>query len=433
MMRKTILYFGVAMALAACSAISFFMSNPMGEEPTLAPGTLLPTFSATTPTSQSPDPTQENTDTPEATAALEATLIPDARVLPDGNGFTWTRVADGFSLPTFLVTPPDGSGWLFVLEQYGRIWILDPESGQRELFMDLSDRVTQSGYEQGLLGMAFDPDYAQNGYFYLYYTNRVGDSVLARYRVSADPRVADAGSEERFFTYEQPYINHNGGMLTFGPDGMLYLGLGDGGSAGDPHGNGQSLNTYLGKILRFDVRDLNNLVPVDNPFVGSAYPLIYYYGLRNPWRFAFDARTADLYIADVGQGEYEEIDHVPAGSGGDKNFGWNLFEGYQPYQGNDAITIALVEPVAVYSHELGCSVSGGFVYRGDDLPEFQGVYLYSDVCSGNVWGLVRDGQGNWQNAVLFETGYQVTSFGLDQDGEMYLLTYDGGVFKLARR
>jgi glucose/arabinose dehydrogenase len=372
--------------------------------------------------------------TPPAAPILPTdTTFPGVTEFPDTNQFEWMLIARRFARPIFLLSPPDGSNRLFILEQRGGIYILDPETGERTLFMDLSDRVIKSGTEEGLLGMVFDPDYAENGYFYIHYTNLGGNTVVARYSVSPNPQVGDRDSEERFFTQEQPFVDHNGGMLAFGPDGMLYVSLGDGGSAGDRLDAAQSLETYLGKILRMNVADLENLAPADNPFVDSEHPLIYHYGLRNPWRFSFDAVTGDMYIGDVGQADFEEIDFVPAGSGGGVNFGWDLFEGYIPLKDMETAPTGLVDPIAAYGHDQGCAVTGGYVYRGAALPEWQGIYLYADFCTGNVWGLVRDEAGEWQNALLFETERNISSFGVDAEGELYLLDYEGAVFKLARR
>jgi len=230
---------------------------------------------------------------------------------------------------------------------------------------------------------------------------------------------------------EQPYANHNGGGLAFGPDGYLYIATGDGGSAGDPEGNGQRLDTLLGKLLRLDVDSAEPYaIPPDNPFRDGTRPEIWAYGLRNPWRFAFDRLTGDLYIGDVGQGDWEEIDFQPAGAPGGINYGWNLREGVHPYT-SDA-TAGLTDPVAEYSHASGCSVTGGVVVRSPSLPEWTGVYLYGDYCSGRIWGMVRDERGMWQNAALFETGLRISSFGVDAEAEVYLLDHGGSLYRLGR-
>ena len=231
---------------------------------------------------------------------------------------------------------------------------------------------------------------------------------------------------------EQPFQNHKGGQLQFGPDGYLYIGMGDGGSQGDPDGNGQSLETLLGKILRIDVdHDEPYAVPSDNPYVdGGGLWEIWDYGLRNPWRFSFDQLNGDLYIGDVGQDAWEEIDYLPAGSPGGENFGWNYFEGTYSYRGSPPAGMKFVMPVAEYSHDLGNAVIGGYVYRGINLPSWQGVYLYGDYGSGKVWGLLHLRDGSWQNALMFETGRQISSFGLDENGEIYLVDDAGSILML---
>jgi glucose/arabinose dehydrogenase len=322
---------------------------------------------------------------------------------------------------------PDGSGRLFVLEKAGRIRILLNDQLLPEPFLDITDRVNSSANEQGLLGLAFHPNYAQNGYFYVNYTGRGGNTFISRFHASDN--VADAGSEMNLLKVDQPFPNHNGGVLTFGPDGLLYAGLGDGGSEGDPFGNAQSLDTLLGKILRIDIDSKEPYaIPPDNPFGNE----ILYYGLRNPWRISFDKLTGDLYIADVGQGDWEEIDFVQAGSSGGLNFGWNVYEGNHDYKNNGA-TGDFVPPVAEYSHaEGGCSVTGGYVYRGSML-EWNGIYLYGDYCTGYIWGSIHAQDGSWQTQLLFEANQRITSFGQSVDGEIYMLSDGGSVFQLTRK
>ncbi len=255
------------------------------------------------------------------------------------------------------------------------------------------------------------------------YTDKDGDTVIARFQATADPNLADPNSEVILLQVGQPFGNHNGGTMAFGSEGYLYIGLGDGGSAGDPFGNGQKLDTLLGKILRIDVDSAEPYaIPADNPFGNE----IWAYGLRNPWRMSFDSLTGDLYIGDVGQGEWEEIDFISAGSAGGLNFGWDYFEGTHPYDGTPPQDAQLVPPVAEYDHGQGCSVTGGYVYRGA-MPEWNGIYLYGDYCSGNVWGLIRSGEG-WQDQVLFDAEGRITSFGQDESGEVYIVL-DGGQIK----
>lgn len=348
-----------------------------------------------------------------------------------------TEVADGFNRPLYLTHAGDGSGRLFVLEQGGRVYIL--QEGQRldTPFLDLTTLVSADansfGYtERGLLGLAFAPDYATSGIFYVNYTDRAGDSVVARYRVSADANVADSVSAEIILTVDQPYANHNGGHLAFGPDGYLYIGFGDGGSQGDPQGNGQRLDTLLGKLLRIDVSgETGYTIPADNPFVGTpdAQPEIWAYGLRNPWRFTFDRATGDLYIGDVGGSAWEEINFQPADSTGGENYGWSLFEASQARTaaGSDGLTM----PIAEYSHSEGVSVTGGYVYRGERIPDLQGIYLYGDFGFGTIWAAWRDAVGAWQSAVyIANSGQVISSFGEDEAGELYIVNYSGLVMRL---
>jgi glucose/arabinose dehydrogenase len=334
--------------------------------------------------------------------------------------------------PVGLVNAGDGSGRLFILEQAGRIRVVQDGNLLPDPFLDITDRVSCCG-ERGLLGLAFHPDYKQNGQFYINYTDLNGNTVIARYHVSSDdPNHADPGSEEPLLHVNQPYPNHNGGETVFGPDGYLYLGLGDGGSAGDPQGHAQSLDTFLGKILRIDVNSGDPYaIPPDNPFVnGGGKPEIWAYGLRNPWRFSFDRETDDLYIGDVGQDSWEEIDYLSSGGPGGTNFGWDYREGKHAYEGTPPAGLDLVDPVAEYGHDQGCSVTGGFVYRGKNLPAWQGIYLFGDYCSGLVWGLIKGGDGAWTDQVLFQTGAQITSFGEDESGEVYLVDHGGTVYRL---
>ncbi|MCA9902330.1 MAG: PQQ-dependent sugar dehydrogenase, partial [Anaerolineae bacterium] len=301
-----------------------------------------------------------------------------------------TEIARGFSRPLFVTHAGDGSGRLFVVEQGGRIWILEEERRLDTPFLDISQLVSSeangAGYsERGLLGLAFHPDYAENGVFFVDYTDTNGNTVVARYRVSAaDPDLADPASAEIILTQQQPYANHNGGHLAFGPDGYLYIGFGDGGSQGDPNGNAQNRSSWLGKILRIAAGPEGGYaIPEDNPFVQdtNAAPEIWAYGLRNPWRFSFDRETGDLYIGDVGGSDWEEIDYQPAGSPGGANYGWNIYEGMHPTSGR-AAPEDLVLPITEYPHSEGVSVAGGYVYRGSTIESLQGIYLYGDFGFG---------------------------------------------------
>jgi glucose/arabinose dehydrogenase len=367
----------------------------------------------------------------ESVPGLVETAPPETSQVsfPDPRKYEWRLVTSGLNRPVGLVNAGDGSRRLFVLEQEGVIRVIRDGELQAEPFLDIRDRVGSNANEQGLLGLAFHPDYMQNGFFYVDYTDRNGNTVIARFSVSDDPNQADADSEKRLLGIEQPYSNHNGGAMAFGPDGYLYIGTGDGGSGGDPQGNAQSLDTLLGKVLRLDVDGGD---PYSIP-AGNLQAEIWAYGLRNPWRFSFDGLTGDLYIGDVGQGTWEEIDFWPAGSPGGANFGWNYREGAHPYEGSPPEGLQLVEPVAEYDHSVGVSVTGGVVYRGEVLPEFYGIYLYGDYGSGRVWGLLRNPDGSWQNQLLFESGANITSFGQDQAGEVYVVDHGGAVLVLAAK
>ncbi len=346
----------------------------------------------------------------------------------------WKELVSGLNKPTDLAEIPDGSGLLVVLEQVGTIRAMK-KSGDllAAPFLDLTDRVGSQNTEQGLLGLAFHPKYADNGYFYVNYIDLSGNTVIARFSGKPGSAQADPKSEKILLQVKQPYPNHNGGGVVFGPDGYLYLSLGDGGSGGDPQNHGQSLTTLLGKIMRIDVNQGDPYaIPADNPFAkGGGLPEIWAYGLRNPWRFSFDRATGDLYIADVGQNLYEEINFVAAGSPGGLNFGWNYREGLHLYKGSPPAGSKFVDPVWEYGHDQGCSISGGFVYRGQAVPQLQGTYIYADYCSGRIWGLTRGADVNWTNRVLTETSTSISGFGLDLAGDLYVLEHaEGRVLRL---
>jgi glucose/arabinose dehydrogenase len=356
----------------------------------------------------------------------------------------------------------DGSGRVFIVEQAGRIRIVRDGTLKPTPFLDLSsagtDRVLCCG-EQGLLSVAFPPGFASKGYFYVNYTRKPdGATVVARYWLGEDPDLADPDSEQVILTIEQPFANHNGGQLAFGPDGYLYIGMGDGGSGGDPLGHAQDPASLLGKLLRTDVElDVHGpspsspapgpyvlflpmvlssgtvpyVVPPDNPFVGvSGYrSVIWALGVRNPWRFSFDRVTGDLYIGDVGQGAYQEVDFQAASSPGGENYGWNIMEGLHCYNAASCDTSGLTLPVAEYSHgtgdNTGCSITGGFVSRGLSNPGLQGIYFFADYCQGRLWGLQYSG-GVWETSLLLDSSYTITTFGEDQAGELFVADYAGG-------
>jgi hypothetical protein len=351
---------------------------------------------------------------------------------PDDRDFLLDPVATGLSSPVFLTAPP-GDERRFVVEQTGAIQILDIDGTVESTpFLDLSDRITTAGNEQGLLGLAFHPDYGTNGRFFVSYTASDGDSRIEEY--GADPGADQAGSEpvQLILEVEQPQSNHNGGHLAFGPDGMLYIGLGDGGGAFDPDGNAQDSTTLLGSILRIDVDGGSPYaIPPDNPFVGDAGARdeIWHYGLRNPWRFSFDTDLDFLFIGDVGQDTWEEINIARIGSGG-RNFGWAVMEGQACVEdGCDAQAYTL--PALQYDHGFGCSVVGGYVYRGPSAPGLAGLYLFSDFCEGWVRVVaIQGGTISFTQEVNLEPVGQVTSFGEDASGEVYVLTRDGGVYRI---
>jgi glucose/arabinose dehydrogenase len=356
---------------------------------------------------------------------------------PDPAGVQLVEVAGGFDRPLLVTHAGDGSGRVFVVEQSGGVWIL--QNGQRleTPFIDLGEVISQEvhrgGYsERGLLGMAFDPDYAQNGLFYVNYTDLNGDTVIAQFRVSDDPNAADPNSGKIVLMIDQPFPNHNGGHIEFGPDGYLYIAMGDGGSQNDPHENAQNLASLLGKILRIDVQDDGTYaIPPDNPASADPAfaPEVWAYGLRNPFRFSFDAATGDMYIGDVGGGAWEEVDFLPAGEGG-YNFGWDAYEGNHVLEG-DVPEDAVVFPVAEYGRSEGQTIIGGYVYRGEALPELQGAYFYSDWGSGTIWSLYRDGAGEWHANTFMQPGQSITSFGVDEQNELYLVGYDGTIWTFA--
>lgn len=345
-------------------------------------------------------------------------------------------VVSGFNQPVVMAFPNDGTNRFFIAEQEGTIYLVEDGAIQATPFLDIFELVGADAREQGLLGLVFHPNYAENGYFYVNYTDNNGDTVISRFQVSDDPFFADPGSQMILLQIEQPATNHNGGWLAFGPDGYLYAGTGDGGGAGDRFENAQNGTTLLGAMLRIDVDNGSPYsIPADNPYAG--HPDIrnefWAVGLRNPWRFSFDQDTGDLYIADVGQAMLEEINFQPAASAGGENYGWPFSEGTSCFrEGECDDTTGLTMPVAEYPHTQGCSVTGGYVYRGELSPALQGMYIYGDFCSGHIWGLRRMLDGSWQNVMLVESsGLTISSFAEDENGELYVLDFgDGAAFRI---
>ena len=407
----------LSLPILACGGLANSVFPPVTSS---APFNLItPTLPPLQGTEKSPQPLGAATSTPTQKQVGPASSFPDA------NNYKWNEIARGFKRPVDVRSANDGSGRLFVVEKYGAIRIVENGQLLDTPFINIDAHVDDSGNEMGLLGLVFSPNYAQDGFFYVNYTGDGGNTRISRFHASGD--LADPNSEVILLKINQPFPNHNGGSLAFGPDGYLYAGLGDGGLAGDPYKNGQNKNSLLGKILRIDVTSGNPYnIPADNPFGNEVWA----YGLRNPWRISFDRATGDLWIGDVGQGDWEEIDYLPSGSAGGSNFGWSIMEGNHNYDG--AAQPGLLLPVAEYSHsEGGCSVTGGYVYRGA-MPEWQGIYLYGDYCTGKVWGLFQSNSA-WQSQLMFETGAQITSFGQDEFGEIYLASDNGSIYKLTKK
>lgn len=355
--------------------------------------------------------------------------------IPSIDTLAFETVVDGLARPLYVTHAGDDSGRLFILEQGGLIKAWNGE--ETTIFMDISSLVSQEALapvytERGLLGLAFHPDYAENGTFFVNYTDLNGGTVIARYQVSANPDVADTGSAEIIFTQNQPYANHNGGHMAFDADGYLYVSLGDGGSAGDPLSAGQNPLLLLGTIMRLDVNgETGYAIPDDNPFVGSdeGADEVWSYGWRNPWRFSFDRATDDMYIGDVGQAQWEELNFESADSTGGLNYGWNLFEATTVYAGGGDPDV-MVQPFAEYNHGNGCSVTGGYLYRGEQLPDWEAVYFYGDYCTGVMWTAYRTDAETWVSDILIDTDYQISSFGEDEAGELYIVHYGGSVLKI---
>ena len=388
-----------------------------------------------------PAPVMDPSGSPPPNVGVTATLPPaspavsDAKTFPDPTAYKWTDIVSGFVSPDDIQFPDDSSGRMFVVEQAGRILVVENGRILAPAFLDIRDRVGSGGNEQGLLGLAFHQDFKDNPYFYVNYTDQNGNTVIARFQAHGD--TADSASEKDLLHISQPFPNHNGGGMVFGPDGYLYLGLGDGGSQGDPNGNGQNTNVLLGKILRIDIDHGDPyLIPSGNPFASvGGRPEIWAYGLRNPWRFSFDKKTGNLYIADVGQDLWEEVDVVTGNPAG-LNYGWNYYEGLHPYSGQPPAGIKFTFPVTEYNHQGGrCSETGGYVYRGA-MPEWQGIYLYADFCSGTIWGLLHSpdpkSQTPWLSQALFETHASITSFGQDPSGEIYFADRRGTIYRLGK-
>jgi glucose/arabinose dehydrogenase len=363
---------------------------------------------------------------------ITALLVGALNACAAESGIELVTVATGLVSPVTITHAPGDASRLFVVEQRGRILILRDGAVVATPFLDITDRVVCCG-ERGLLSIAFHPLHPSNGHFFVNYTGQNGRTVVSRFvTLAGNPDRADAASETIVLTVDQPFANHNGGQLQFGPDGYLYIGMGDGGSAGDPGNRAQNLLDLLGKMLRIDVDVSPYAIPPDNPYsdTDQARSEIWASGLRNPWRFSFDRETGDLFIADVGQGRIEEVNFQPASSRGGENYGWRRMEGSDCFNPAANCTDgSLVLPILQYTHDEGCSVTGGYAYRGPS-KRLRGMYFYGDYCSGKVWGAVRRGDGSWENVAEVQTSAAISSFGEDLAGNVYVVDIGGRVFRI---
>lgn len=435
--RAVCLVLALALVGAACAG---------GEATPHAPS---PVRTAEPPTSTTPlgsparpEPATDPASSPAAPTISRSPTSPPATFDPQAVVLSFEPFAAGLGNLTFLTHAGDGTGLLYAVEQAGAVRVIERDGSIRpQPLIDIGDRVSAGG-ERGLLGLAFHPDYAQNGRLFLHYTDTNRNTAVSEFSRVAEAQ-ADPASERRIFSLEQPFGNHNGGMLAFGPDGYLYISLGDGGGAGDPLGAGQDLATPLGKILRIDVDvDVEGespyAIPPDNPFVGQedARPEIWALGLRNPWRLSFDRGTGALVIADVGQGEWEEINVQPPGAAG-RNYGWSIMEGPACFAQADCASSGLVPPVAWYPLDGGrCAVVGGYTYRGSQHPVLHGAYLFADHCTGLVWAFdlataLDDGQPTAPE--VGSAGLRPSAFGEDEDGELYLVGHGGEILRITAR
>lgn len=345
--------------------------------------------------------------------------------------------AEGLIQPTDLIPATDGTDRLFVTSRIGTIHVIQDGELREEPLLDIREQIEHEMVEQGLLSMDLHPNFEENGYFYVYYiTQGDEDTMVSRFQISEDWQYGVPESETPILEVEQPHYSHNGGNIKFGPDGYLYIGLGDGEDPGDPHENAQDPNTMLGSILRIDVDGGDPYaIPEDNPFVGSDEGLdeIWAYGLRNPWRFSFDDETGDMYMVDVGQWDVEEVNVQPSDSPGGENYGWPIMEGNECWEAEECDQEGLTMPVATYenSEETGCAIIGGYTYHAEEYPALEDVYLFGDWCSGNIWGMVED-DGDWVKELLLETDLMINAFGLDHDGEIYVLDFEegGGIYRV---
>jgi glucose/arabinose dehydrogenase len=409
----------VALLTAAC-----------GRAPVALTSTAVPTSIVAPSATSVPTPTfaPTSTATPKADAVPSVTVAPAA--ITAASVITLHQIVDVQESLTYATHAGDAAV-MYLVAKAGRVMVLENGVQRTQPFLDISNRVGSQGSEQGLLSIAFNLGAPADSYVYADYTDNNGDTVVSRFLYDAQTNTADPNSEQTLLTVDQPYANHNGGQLQFGPDGMLYIGMGDGGSGGDPQNHAQDPTSLLGKMLRIDLSPtFLPSVTVSNSrrAAGAGAAHIWALGLRNPWRFSFDRLTGDLYIADVGQNKYEEIDFQPVTNTSKLNYGWNIYEGFQPYLGGSAV--GLTPPIYAYSHSLGCSITGGYVYRGQQIAPLYGSYVYGDYCSGTIWSLRRDVNGVWQNTMLLQSGLNISSFGEDANGELYVIDLSGIVYRV---
>jgi glucose/arabinose dehydrogenase len=421
---------------SACGAASSAATAPTaaavtpGQPTAFAPVSIATPLAAATATPRTLAP---QTASPPAGASATPGKASAGGYNPATTTIRLEKTASGLRAPTDIKAAGDGSGRLFVTEKAGTIRSVRNGVVSASPFLDITPLVRSDDSERGLLGVAFHPKYRSNGQFFVYYTEQSGDIILARYTVSADANRADPASAlELLHIQHRGAPNHNGGSILFGPDGYLYIGTGDGGGAGDRFGNSQNPGALLAKLLRIDVDGGKPYgIPPSNPFVSRAgfRPEIWAWGLRNPWRFSFDRATGDLYIADVGQDTWEEVDLQPAGSKGGENYGWNKLEGTHCYPPGATCSAAgtFVLPIAEYDHQDGdCSITGGYIYRGAAQPALNGAYLFADYCTGHFRALQRGADGRWNMIDLLTTRFTVSSFGEDESGEVYVLNFGAG-------
>ncbi len=400
-------------AVAACGpAPTPSATVPPGASPPATAGA-----TAGTPGTAGPSPATTATSSPSAFDPRAVTVRVEELARIDGQ-------------PLAFAALPGRPAAMYVASQDGRVWLLDGGTVAAGPVVDLRDRIA-SGGERGLLGIAVHPGFPADRRVFVDYTDQAGDTVVSSLEAGADGATIDPGSERILLQVDQPYANHNGGGVAFGPDGYLYISLGDGGSGGDPHGNGQALEVLLGKILRIDVDgEAPYAVPADNPFRdGGGEPEIWHFGLRNPWRISFDRETGDLWIGDVGQGDWEEVDVARAGLGG-LNFGWNVMEGTHCFSASSCDQAGLTLPVSEYDHTAGCTVIGGYVYRGEAFAMLRGGYLFTDYCSGWIWAIDAASDAFQRPIEVGRGGRGLAAFGEDGAGELYLASLDGTISRI---